>query len=74
MLIEGDSSHGMLLGNDSSVPSHVSTVVRWESDKNVKLYIADGVHTIMAVNLDRTTDLETAESGTPNVGVLLLPP
>jgi hypothetical protein len=29
----------------------ISTVLRWESDKNIKLYIADGRHNIMCVNV-----------------------
>ena len=30
---------------------HISLVTRWESDNNVKLYIADGVHPLMYVNI-----------------------
>ena len=66
--------NGMLLGNDSSVPSYVSTVVRWESDHNVKLYIADGVHTIMSVRLDKETSIRSAESATMSTDILLQPP
>lgn len=29
----------------------LSTVLRWESDKNIKLYIADGIHEIMSINV-----------------------
>lgn len=32
---------------------HFSLVTRWESDNNVKLYIADGVHQVLCVNLAR---------------------
>ena len=74
MLVEGSNPTGMLLGNDSSVPSSISTVVRWESDRNVKLYIADGVHTLMVIRLDKQTDVEQAESGQDSSGVLLSPP
>lgn len=74
MIVENDVPHGMLLGNDSAVPSYVSTVVRWESDKNVKLYIADGTHTIMSIRLDKTTNLTTADAGTTSLDSLLLPP
>ena len=29
----------------------LSLVTRWEADDNIKLYIADGIHTLMQVNL-----------------------
>lgn len=74
MLVEGESNTGMLLGDDSSVPSTISTVVRWESDRNVKLYIADGVHTMMVVRLDKETDVNEAESTQDSAGILLSPP
>lgn len=32
---------------------HFSLVTRWESDNNIKLYIADGVHRVICVNLAR---------------------
>jgi hypothetical protein len=34
-------------GNDYKL----SLVTRWESNENVKLYIADGVHSLMIVNI-----------------------
>ena len=33
----------------------LSTVLRWESDKNIKLYIADGIHEIMSINIYNKT-------------------
>jgi hypothetical protein len=30
---------------------HYSTVTRWESNDNVKLYIADGIHPLMQVDI-----------------------
>ena len=42
---------------DTGFGDHLSLVTRWESDNNVKLYIADGIHRLMYVNImDRNTD------------------
>ncbi len=30
---------------------HIRTVLRWESNKNIKLYIADGIHEVLSVNI-----------------------
>ena len=30
---------------------YISTVLRWESENNVKLYIADGIHELMSINI-----------------------
>lgn len=38
----------------------VSLVTRWESEKNVKLYIADGAHGIMSINI---RNMELDENG-----------
>ena len=37
--------------SDKPVFKKLSTVLRWESDKNIKLYIADGIHEIMSINV-----------------------
>ena len=36
---------------DEPFGEHPSLVTRWESDNNVKLYIADGIHPLMYINL-----------------------
>lgn len=41
---------------------HISLVTRWESDNNVKLYIADGVHPLMYINIMANTEGLWAES------------
>lgn len=74
MLVSNGDQNGMLIGDDSQVPSHVSTVVRWESNKNVKIYIADGVHKLMSIRLDRSTDVEQLESATDSLDTILEPP
>lgn len=40
---------------DKPVFKKLSTVLRWESDKNIKLYIADGIHEIMSINVYNKT-------------------
>ena len=40
----------------------ISLVTRWESDNNVKLYIADGVHPLMYVNIMAGTEGSWSES------------
>lgn len=44
--------------------AHLSLVTRWESENNIKLYIADGIHSIISLNItndytniDNTNDL-----------------
>lgn len=71
--ITSQDFNGILLGDDSAVPSEITTVARWESDKNVKLYIADGTHTLMWIRLDKQTDVDTLYSATPTSDVLLAP-
>lgn len=36
---------------EDQLGDHPSLVTRWESDNNVKLYIADGIHPLMYINL-----------------------
>ena len=41
--------------DDKPIFKKLSTVLRWESDKNIKLYIADGIHEIMSINVYNNT-------------------
>lgn len=44
---------------DEPFGQHLSLVTRWENEKDIKLYIADGVHSLMYINLyDNGTVLE----------------
>ena len=49
----------------------LSTVTRWESDQNVKLYIADGVHGLMTFNI--AEDNGTLISNVSKVDSIYLP-
>lgn len=42
----------------------LSMVTRWESDQNVKLYIADGVHSLMIVNIMKNNGIDFANIST----------
>lgn len=42
----------------------LSMVTRWESDQNVKLYIADGVHSLMIVNIMKNNGTDFANIST----------
>lgn len=48
-----DSNGNNILFNPDEFKKTINTVLRWESDKNVKLYIADGIHELMAINIMR---------------------
>lgn len=53
---------------------NLSTVIRWEAEDNIKLYIADGIHNLMVINLhDNNTNKDSFDSlfGAQTV---LLPP
>lgn len=41
---------------------HFSLVTRWESKNNVKLYIADGVHQVICINLSRNYIVEDRDN------------
>lgn len=41
---------------DEPFGDHISLVTRWESDNNVKLYIADGVHPLMYINITESEE------------------
>lgn len=49
----------------------ISTVLRWESDDNVKLYIADGIHNIIVISI---TDEDSNQDLSFNAEQQLLPP
>jgi hypothetical protein len=49
----------------------LSLVTRWESDENVKLYIADGIHGLMTFNI--TEDNGTLISNVSKVDSIYLP-
>lgn len=51
----GPCSEKIWNGNSPTLKT-LSTVLRWESDKNVKLYIADGIHELMAININGTVN------------------
>lgn len=40
---------------------HISTVLRWESDSNIKLYIADGIHELMSLSINEEVDSAVKE-------------
>ena len=72
IVITEDGGKGYILVNDTDNPSHwwityesedgdswgtyLSLVTRWESDNNVKLYIADAKHPLMYVNITEKND------------------
>lgn len=39
------------LSGSASFKKTITTVLRWESDDNIKLYIADGIHELMMISL-----------------------
>lgn len=49
----------------------ISTVLRWESDDNVKLYIADGIHNIIVISI---TNEDSNQNLSFNAEQQLLPP
>jgi hypothetical protein len=45
-----------MLGTGSDGNYHIVTVLRWESDDNVKLYLTDGINYMRVINImDSTT-------------------
>lgn len=47
-----------------------SLVTRWESDDNVKLYIADGVHELMSLNIKNNGIINNIENLSDSVNIL----
>lgn len=44
---------------EDPIGEKISLVTRWESDENVKLYIADGIHNLMSINIMDKGDVQT---------------
>ena len=44
---------------EDPIGQKISLVTRWESDENVKLYIADGIHNLMSINIMDKGDVQT---------------
>lgn len=53
---------------------HFSLVTRWESDENVKLYIADGIHQIICVNLKRNYIVQDVDNTIDDIAPYLSVP
>lgn len=47
----------------------LSTVLRWESEKNVKLYIADGIHELISININDTDYPFSVNENNPKITV-----
>lgn len=53
----------------------ISTVVRWEADDNIKLYIADGIHGLMMINIsDAVNNIEKGFDDLFSSSNIMLPP
>ena len=53
---------------EGEIEPHFSLTTRWESDNNIKLYIADGIHNIISLNITKsyfTTEDNTIEDIIP---------
>lgn len=53
---------------------NLSTVIRWEAEDNIKLYIADGIHNLMVINLHDDNSLKTSFDSLFGAQTVLLPP
>lgn len=47
---------------NTQIGNKVSVVSRYESDKNAKIYIADGIHNLMAINIPDELDKQNIET------------